>query len=116
MSRDVLARKAHAASSGLDDARDQMKKRGLARAVGTDDGPDLATGHLHVDIIDGNECAVAPRQAGKLYQQGRRAARAARDGRPYPGLNHARDPLHSAQCRAWTRPSAAPKCLAEQKE
>ena len=58
---------------GLHDAGDQVKQRGLAGAVGADDGADLARARrCMLDVVDGDEGAVALGQAVQLDQ---RAAR-----------------------------------------
>ena len=47
----------------LEHAGDQVEEGGLAGAVGTDDGADLAGLHRHVDVVDGDQRAEAARPA-----------------------------------------------------
>ena len=88
---DVGAGKAHAARGRLHHPGDQVEQRGLAGAVGPDDGANLADGDLHADVVDGDECAIALGQAVNL-DEGRGHPIRSPLGRPWPCLNHASRP------------------------
>jgi hypothetical protein len=54
---------AHAARVGAEVAGDEIEQRGLARAVGTDDGADRSTGHVEADAPHGEEAVEALAQS-----------------------------------------------------
>src|SRR4029079_19377031 len=76
--RDVAALEQDGAGVGAQMAGDQVEQRGLAGAVGPDDGGDLALGHAHAGVVDGQEAVEGFAQAADLeHQAARRSRRAA---------------------------------------
>jgi hypothetical protein len=67
---DVLAREAHRARVGPDEAGDGREAGRLARAVGPDQRHDRALRHVEVDAIDRLQPAEGPRQAAHLKHRG----------------------------------------------
>src|SRR5215831_1593744 len=61
--RDLAIVEAHAARVGTQMPRDQVEERGLARAVGADDGADRAAGHAEAHAAHGLEAREALAEA-----------------------------------------------------
>ena len=70
--RHILAVHADRAGVRPDGAGDEVQKRGLARAVGTDQSQHLARGHRQRDAVDGDEAAERLAQTLRLQQRGQR--------------------------------------------
>ena len=59
--RDVLALKTNMPFTWRHETGDQIKKRGLARSVGTDDRAHLARFNVEADLVDRGKSAELPR-------------------------------------------------------
>ena len=60
---DIAPAQVHAAGVGPQVAGEQVEQRGLARAVGADDGRDLVTRYLEADAVDGGHATEGAPQA-----------------------------------------------------
>jgi len=74
---DVVAVDAHAPAVGGEQAAEDAQGRGLAGAVGPQQAQDLAAAHLEIQAVEGDELAVALRDAleGRRQIRHRRASR-----------------------------------------
>jgi hypothetical protein len=61
---DVTAEEGDASGVRGEQAGDQIEERGLAGAVGTDDGVELTGGELEIDAVDGAQATERLAQAG----------------------------------------------------
>ena len=68
---DVLALENEAAAGRLVDAADEVEDRGLAGAVGADDGEDLALLHVEGDPVDRADAAEVDREVLGLEERHR---------------------------------------------
>ena len=64
----IAAVKGDASSHGLIDTRDDVEERGLAGAIGTDDGEELATRDRERDVGERGDASEADRQPLDLEQ------------------------------------------------
>src|SRR5262249_49674043 len=80
--RDLLAVEPHAAALRGEEARHQVERRGLARAVRPDEPEDLALLEREVEILDGGDAAEVPGEPRGTQQAHRAPAFVARPHSP----------------------------------
>src|SRR5580765_8720976 len=87
------------------EAGDQVKHRGLARSVGSDEPHDLACLHAEVEVAHGEEAAEALGQSGQLEKAHGRPARARRS-RTTPMMPWGRKEITSTRMAPYSMMSA----------